>query len=63
MSWRILSPRIGKVGAEFVPGAGVNVEALERGGFIVRVEDGKDTAKTLPARKVTTTKKERPANG
>lgn len=63
MSWRIVSPRIGTPGALFVPAPGVNVEALERGGFIVRVPDEKATPKATPQRKVTTTKKEPPANG
>ena len=63
MTWRIVSPRVGTPGALFVPKAGVNVEALERGGFIVRVEDDKDTAKTPPTRKVAPSKKERPNNG
>lgn len=63
MSWRVVSPRIGTPGAPFVPAAGVNVEALERGGFIVRVPDEKDAPEPTPTRKVTTRKKERPANG
>ena len=34
MSYKILSPRVGEVGADFVPDDGTNIEALIAGGFI-----------------------------
>lgn len=34
MRWRIVSPRVGRPGDEFVPPAGVNVDALVAGGFV-----------------------------
>jgi len=34
MKYTIISERIGTVGAEFVPGAGTNIEALLAHGFI-----------------------------
>lgn len=47
---KIVSPRIGEVGTEFVPADGVNVEALIEGGFIVD-----DNTPPKPAKPVTTT--------
>jgi len=32
---KIVSPRLGTPGTEFVPGDGVNIEALIAGGFVV----------------------------
>ena len=32
---KIVSPRVGTRGDEFVPGEGVNIEALIAGGFVV----------------------------
>jgi hypothetical protein len=34
MTYKILSPRLGTPGGDFVPGEGVNIEALIAGGFI-----------------------------
>lgn len=47
MTYRILSPRVGDVGAPFTPTEGVNVAALIDGGFIA--EDNTPTHK--PAKK------------
>jgi len=35
MTYKIVSPRVGTPGDEFVPGEGVNIEALIAGGFVV----------------------------
>ena len=35
MTYKILSPRLGTPGGDFVPGEGVNIEALIAGGFVV----------------------------
>jgi hypothetical protein len=35
--FKIVSPRVGTPGDEFVPVAGVNVDALLAGGFIIEV--------------------------
>lgn len=50
MSYKIVSPRIGEPGTEFVPDPGTNVEALIAGGFIVD-----DTKTKKPAKTETTT--------
>ena len=42
--YKIVSPRVGTPGEEFVPVAGVNIEALIAGGFIIETEKPK-TAK------------------
>jgi hypothetical protein len=42
--YQIVSPRVGTPGDEFVPVAGVNLDALIAGGFIIKVEKPK-TAK------------------
>ena len=42
--YKIVSPRVGTPGDEFVPVAGVNLEALVAGGFIIEVAKPK-TAK------------------
>jgi hypothetical protein len=39
--YKIVSPRIGTPGDEFVPVAGVNLEALIAGGFIIKTEKPK----------------------
>ena len=45
--YKIVSPRVGTVGEEYVPVEGVNVEALLAGGFIIEVTKSKPkTAKT-----------------
>ena len=35
MTYKIVSSRLGVPGDEFVPGEGVNIEALIAGGFVV----------------------------
>ena len=42
--YQIVSPRVGTPGEEFVPVAGVNLDALIAGGFIIEVSKPK-TAK------------------
>jgi len=57
MKYTIISERIGTVGTEFVPGAGTNIEALLKHGFIKSDEPVNDSpapksAKTkAPAKK------------
>jgi hypothetical protein len=53
--FKIVSPRVGTPGDEFVPVAGVNLEALVAGGFIIEVTKLK-TAK--PKGDIITTDKE-----
>jgi hypothetical protein len=48
MSFVIASERLGKIGDPYTPKAGINIDALLAGGFIVRV-------------KVSTTEEEKPA--
>ena len=43
--YKIVSPRVGTPGEEFVPIGGVNLDALLAAGFIVKIEKPK-TAKT-----------------
>lgn len=43
---KIVSPRVGTPGDEFVPGEGVNIEALIAGGFVVDT-DVKKSAKPI----------------
>lgn len=43
MKYTIISERIGTVGAEFVPGAGTNIEALLLHGFIKSDEVASDS--------------------
>ena len=43
MKYTIISDRIGTVGAEFVPGAGTNIEALLAHGFIKSDEKPSDS--------------------
>ena len=52
MTYKIISPRLGTPGDEFVPGEGVNIEALIAGGFVV------DTAPKKSAKTTTDTEKE-----
>ena len=52
MSYKIVSPRVGTPGEVFVPGEGVNIEALLAGGFVV------DTAAKKSAKTTTDTEKE-----
>jgi hypothetical protein len=41
--YKIVSPRVGTPGEEFIPVAGVNIEALVAGGFIIETEKTKTT--------------------
>jgi hypothetical protein len=41
--YKIVSPRVGTPGDEFVPVAGVNLDALIAGGFIIEVGKPKTT--------------------
>ena len=43
MKYTIISERIGTIGAEFVPGAGTNIEALLAHGFIKSDEIASDS--------------------
>jgi hypothetical protein len=52
MKYTIISERIGTVGAEFVPGAGTNIEALLAHGFI----ESDEPASASPAPKSAKTK-------
>lgn len=47
MSYKIVSPRLGTPGEVFVPGEGVNIEALIAHGFVV------DTGATKSAKTTT----------
>ena len=52
MKYKIVSERVGVVGDEFVPGDGINVEALLAHGFIVHDKTPLKSAKTItPAKK------------
>jgi hypothetical protein len=42
--YRVVSPLVGEPGSVFVPKAGVNVDALLTGGFIVAVAVSTETA-------------------
>lgn len=46
MKYTIVSDKIGKVGDEFVPGAGTNIDALLAHGFIVSDKEALKSAKT-----------------
>jgi hypothetical protein len=52
MSFLIASEKLGKIGAEYTPKAGINIDALLAGGFIVRAEvsttEEQKPAKTKP---------------
>lgn len=50
--YKILSPRIGTPGDEFIPPAGVSVQALLDGGFIIEVGSEKPTTKSRKTDKV-----------
>ncbi len=58
MAWISKHRRIGPVGSPFVPNAGVNVDALERAGFIERVPDEQSPQTKPAARKVTAKRKD-----
>jgi hypothetical protein len=56
----IKSPRIGQVGAEFVPKPGINVPALLHYGFIVEVADEPANEVSTPAPKKNAKNKKEP---
>jgi hypothetical protein len=52
MKYKIVSEKVGVVGEEFVPGDGINIEALLAHGFIVHDKTTPKSAKTItPAKK------------
>lgn len=51
MTYKINSERIGKIGDEFVPTEGINIEALLKHGFIVPDKPTLKPAKTKEANK------------
>ena len=58
MKYTIISERIGTVGAEFVPGAGTNIEALLAHGFIESDEIVNDKVAPKSAKTKAHTKKD-----
>lgn len=58
MKYIIVSERIGTVGAEFVPGAGTNIEALLAHGFIKSDEPVSDKPAPKSAKTKAHTKKD-----
>lgn len=46
MAYKIASERLGKIGDEFEPAEGINIEALIEGGFIQSTSKAHKTAKT-----------------
>ena len=58
MKYTIVSERIGTVGAEFVPGAGTNIEALLLHGFIKSDEPASDSPAPKSAKTKAHTKKD-----
>jgi hypothetical protein len=58
MKYTIVSERIGTVGAEFVPGAGTNIEALLQHGFIKSDEPASDSPAPKSAKTKAHTKKD-----
>jgi hypothetical protein len=58
MKYTIISERIGTVGAEFVPGAGTNIEALLAHGFIESDEIVSDKPTPKSAKTKAHTKKD-----
>jgi|694.fasta_scaffold65538_4 hypothetical protein len=55
MTYKILNPRIGTPGDEYIPRPGVNIDALLNAGFIVEIAS--PTSEHKPA----TVKKKKPA--
>ena len=53
MSYKILNPRMGTPGDEWIPRPGVNIEALLNAGFIVEI------ASPAPAQEPATVKKKK----
>jgi hypothetical protein len=58
MKYTIISDKIGTVGAEFVPGAGTNIEALLAHGFIESDEKPSDSPAPKSAKTKAHTKKD-----
>jgi len=58
MKYTIISERIGTVGAEFVPGAGTNIQALLAHGFIKSDEPASDSPAPKSAKTKAHTKKD-----
>ena len=58
MKYTIISDRIGTVGAEFVPGAGTNIQALLAHGFIQSDEIPSDSTAPKSAKTKAHTKKD-----
>ena len=58
MKYTIISERVGTVGAEFVPGAGTNIEALLAHGFIKSDEIPSDSPAPKSAKTKAHTKKD-----
>jgi hypothetical protein len=54
--YKIVSPRIGVPGDEFVPIAGVNLDALIAGGFIIEVGTEKPKTRKPKGDNITTDK-------
>ena len=54
--YKIVSPRIGVPGDEFVPIAGVNLDALIAGGFIIEVGTEKPKTRKPKGDNITTNK-------
>ena len=50
MSYRIASEKLGKIGAAYVPTAGINVAALLAGGFITERAEVSTTEEEKPAK-------------
>ena len=58
MTYKIISDKIGTVGAEFVPGAGTNIQALLAHGFIESDEPASDSPAPKSAKTKAHTKKD-----
>jgi hypothetical protein len=58
MKYTIISDKIGTVGAEFVPGAGTNIQALLAHGFIESDEPASDSPAPKSAKTKAHTKKD-----
>jgi len=50
MSYKIASEKLGKIGAPYVPKAGINVAALLAGGFITELAEVSTTEEEKPAK-------------
>jgi hypothetical protein len=50
MSYKIASEKLGKIGASYVPKAGINVAALLAGGFITELAEVSTTEEEKPAK-------------